>query len=152
MRPALAFAMAPAVLAVLVALLFLSWSAILPIMAVTYAHALVLGVPAFLLFRHRPWFGSAAVLIASFAIGLIPTAVIQFWVSSFVGFRQSGTDVLVENGVITAAGVRSAVEMSVYAGLLGLAGGTVWLLIAGGPANFNRSRARSPAPAETPVP
>ncbi len=100
----------PAVLGLLGGFPFALWSAI-----VTYGHAIVFGLPIYLLLRQRRWLTPSTVLIGSFLIGVIPSAIFFAAMPRSGGFISNGV-VIVENGHLTTAGL-----IDVVAGPLGLA-------------------------------
>jgi hypothetical protein len=59
------------------------WIMIIPALYVTAAHALVLGLPLFLLFRSKRWLNLPAVMASGMAIGLLPMAIVTcpLWLS-----------------------------------------------------------------------
>lgn len=94
---------------------------------VTYAHALLLGVPAFLLLRHR--LNAPTIAGTSFAIGALPVLIL---VSANTGdYSMVNGKVLVEAGRTTWAGYVANLETAAVGGILGLATGVVWMAIAG---------------------
>lgn len=92
-------------------------------------HALVLGVPGYLLLRKWPlrWWNAA---LAGFLIGAVPSGLV--WLDpGFETYRQ-GRAVLIENGAYTAAGWRNYLVWFAIYGAYGVAGGLAfWLVLRG---------------------
>jgi hypothetical protein len=100
---------------------------------VTYAHAIILGLPsAWLLSRGSPltWL---RVVVAAFLIGAVPFGALTLHqgitFSSGSGYVSNG-EVLREDGRLTIAGLRSAILGVLQTGGLGAITGLVWWLIA----------------------
>ena len=100
---------------------------------VTYAHAIVLGLPfTWLLSRDSPltWL---RVVIAAFLIGAVPFGSLMLYqeitISPGSGYVSNG-EVLREDGRLTIAGLRSTIFGVLQTGGLGAITGFVWWLIA----------------------
>src|SRR5688572_25282811 len=125
-RDIAAFLIAPALVALGVGAVLapLNVFAVAQIAAVvTFGHALVLGVPAYALLRHRGWLKPVAVLTASFLIGSIP--VFAVLTTNAAGDMTAGGVILVESGRITAAGHRENAQIAAIGGVIGAAAGVV---------------------------
>ena len=136
-----AFLVAPALPALIIAvpalwmntLLASVWSMFMLVSIVTYAHAIILGLPAtWLLSRCGPltWL---RVIAAAFLIGALPFAGLTLYQESTIppgaGYEANGV-VLRDDGRLTSAGMRSAVLGVLQLGVLGAMTGLVWWLIA----------------------
>jgi len=99
-----------------------------PAAAVALAHAVVLGLPAYLVLR---WFGRTrwwVSLVCGFTVGALPFAIYFSPFDNAAGFSQVGDKVLVQDGVTTLAGWIDYAESIGGLGLLGMAGGlAAWL-------------------------
>ena len=100
---------------------------------VTYAHAVVLGLPtAWLLYRYGPptW---VRVVVAAFLIGALPFACLTLYQESTIspgeGYEANGV-VLRQDGHLTDAGMRSAILGVLQLGGVGAITGLLWWLIA----------------------
>jgi hypothetical protein len=95
---------------------------------VALAHAVVLGLPTYLLLRWRGWTRWWTSLVCGFAIGSLPFAVYFSPFDNAASFSQLGDKVLIQNGVTTPAGWIDFAESVSGLGLLGMAGGmAAWL-------------------------
>src|SRR5689334_3758196 len=136
-RTIAAFVLAPAVVAAGAGFLFQPSQpigVILFALPITYAHAIILGVPIFLWCRRKSWFGISAVLLAAFLIGALPVGVWLMFAPA-ADYYRAGSDVLVENGTLTSAGIWAYAQIALSAGGFGVTAGIVWLLVAGKSAN-----------------
>jgi hypothetical protein len=111
-----------------------AWTIVVMVSFVTYAHAIVLGLPsAWLLNRGGPltWL---RVVIAAFFIGALPFGGLTLYqeatISPGSGYVSNGV-VLRDDGRLTSAGLRSAVFGVLQIGSLGAVTGLLWWLIAG---------------------
>lgn len=100
---------------------------------VTYAHAIVLGLPwTWLLSRRRP-LTLLRVVVAAFLIGAVPfgslTLYQEITISPGSGYVSNG-EVLRADGSLTTAGLRSAIFGVLQTGGLGALTGLVWWVIA----------------------
>lgn len=138
-RLVVAFVIAPAVPALLLAILGLltSGSGVLAVLLVaclaTYAHAVVLGVPTVWLLARSKLFTLWHVVGAAFLVGALPFGAFTVYQESTfplgAGYTSNGV-VLRDDGHLTSAGLRSAVFDVLQCGFLGAATGFVWWLIA----------------------
>ncbi|HXP03339.1 MAG TPA: hypothetical protein VN808_04400 [Stellaceae bacterium] len=111
---------------------------------VALAHAVVLGLPAYLLLRWRGWTRWWTSLVCGFAIGSVPFAIYFSPFDNAASFSQAGDKVLIENGVTTLAGWIDFAESVGGLGLLGMAGGiAAWLTWYGLGRVFARPRMRA---------
>jgi hypothetical protein len=95
---------------------------------VATAHAVALGLPAFVVLRWLGWTRWWVSVVCGFAIGSIPFAIYFFPLDNAASFNQIGDKVLVEHGITTLAGWIDFAESAGGLGLLGMAGGfAAWL-------------------------
>jgi hypothetical protein len=100
---------------------------------VTYAHAVLLGLPAaWALSRVGP-LTLLRVVVAAFAVGAMPFGAFTLYQEVTMplgsGYVADGV-VLRENGHLTAAGLQSALVGIVEAGIFGAIAGLVWWFVA----------------------
>jgi hypothetical protein len=109
--------------AILMAMAF-SWVTFI----VALAHAVVLGLPAYLLLWWVGWTRWWVSLACGFAIGCLPFAIYFSPLDNAASFSQVGDKVLIENGVTTLAGWIDFAKGVGGLGLRGAAGGfAAWL-------------------------
>jgi hypothetical protein len=111
-----------------------AWSVFVLVSVVTYAHAIVLGVPStFWLLSRRTSLTWLRVVVAAFLIGALPLGVLTLYQESTIplgtGYEANGV-VHRDNGRLTSAGLQSAVLGVLQVGGLGAVTGLVWWLIA----------------------
>lgn len=94
----------------------------LPAVAVALAHAVVLGLPAYLVLRWFGWTRWWVSPICGFAIGALPFAIYFSPFDNAASFSQVDDRVLVQNGVTTLAGWIDYGRTAAGLGLLGMAG------------------------------
>jgi hypothetical protein len=100
----------------------------LPAFVVALGHAVILGLPAYLVLRWAGWTGWWVSLACGFAIGCLPFAIYFSPFDNAASFSQVGDKVLIENGVTTPAGWIDYGKTVAGLGLLGLIGGlAAWL-------------------------
>ena len=100
-------------------------------LVIALSHAVLLGLPIFLIFQSRGWIGITACVVLGFAIGAVPGGILSFPVSAFT-FHASAwaTDTPpTTNGLITAAIWGSYIKSIMYLGLLGAFGGLVFWVV-----------------------
>jgi SAM-dependent methyltransferase len=95
-------------------------------LVIAFCHAVLLGLPIFLIFQSRGWGGAAASGVFGFAIGAVPIGILTFpgfalFASAWAGGTPTPTD-----GLSTAALWVSYVQPLAYFGLLGALGGIVF--------------------------
>jgi SAM-dependent methyltransferase len=95
-------------------------------LAIAFGHAVLLGLPIFLIFQSRGWGGAAVSGVFGFAIGAVPVSVLTFPVSGFALFASASVGGTPTDGLSTAALWVSYVQPLVYFGLLGALGGIVF--------------------------
>lgn len=95
-------------------------------LAIAFGHAVLLGLPIFLIFQSRGWGGAAVAGVFGFAIGAVPVGVLTFPVSGFSLFASASVGGTPTDGLSTAALWVSYVQPLVYFGLLGALGGIVF--------------------------
>jgi hypothetical protein len=92
---------------------------------IALGHAVLLGLPLFLVFRSKGWINVMTCVVLGFAVGAVPDGVLT-WPMHHAEFHMSasvdGVPTIV-NGLITAAGWVSYVKPVVYCGLFGALGG-----------------------------
>ncbi len=97
--------------------------------AFALAHALLLGLPAAMLFYHLKWTGVAAVLAAAFFIGALPLSILTYPPVDSQS-HIAGSAPLVVDGVATWAGWLKVMQFAGLFGALGALGGLVfWLTL-----------------------
>ena len=95
------------------------------------SHAVLLGLPIFLIFQSRGWIGITACVVLGFAIGAVPGGILTFPVSGFI-FHASAWATgapTTTNGLSTAAIWGSYIKPIMYLGLLGAFGGLVFWVV-----------------------
>jgi SAM-dependent methyltransferase len=95
---------------------------------IAFCHAVLFGLPIFLIFQSRGWGGAAVSGVFGFAIGAVPVGVLTFAVSGFALFASAwaGGTPTPTDGLSTAALWVSYVQPLAYFGLLGALGGIVF--------------------------
>ena len=104
---------------------------------VTYAHAILLGVPAMLVLGHMHRLTRLSVLVASFLIGVLPVAILISYseITTTTGaFSVNGVWHRI-GGRLTLAGWISNVEGILLCGVLGLVAGIFLWSLSGASAN-----------------
>ena len=94
-------------------------------LAVALGHAVLLGLPIFLIFQSRGWGSAAASVVLGFAIGAVPAGILSFPVSGFAHFASAwagGTPTLTLVPSTAALCVDYILPL-IYFGLLGALGG-----------------------------
>jgi hypothetical protein len=104
-------------------------------LAITFAHMVILGVPALLLgwYLHKiRWWSS---LLVAFIIGATPTAIL-FWPLHYPALQTTASHwdgnkmvATIIDGVPTTAGWLQFISISVIAGLFGISGGVAFWLV-----------------------
>ena len=146
LRTTLAFVVAPAVPAIAVTLpgvlfgapLASAFSVLILASAVTYAHAIVLGVPTALVLIRTKRLTFPRVLGAAFLIGTLPYIAMITYLEITIPPGSSFTWNLEPHridGHLTRAGWVSIIDGVVMYGVLGLICGLIWWWIAGASAN-----------------
>jgi hypothetical protein len=93
--------------------------------AVALVHAVVLGLPLFLVFRSKGWINVMTCVVFGFAVGAVPDAVLTWpmhHAESYVSASVDGVPTII-NGVVAAAGWVGYVKPVIYCGMLGALGG-----------------------------
>lgn len=93
---------------------------------VALAHAVLLGVPAYLLLRPRLRVGFIACCIGGFAVGAVPLGILGLFTMTMLTSASTGGTPTVVNHVPTLAGWIEYAEGVGWAGLLGLIGGVAF--------------------------
>ena len=93
--------------------------------AIALGHAVLLGLPIFLIFQSRGWGSLAASVVLGFVIGAVPAAILSFPASDFSLFASAwaGGRPTQSVGLNTAALWADYVLPLIYFGLLGALGG-----------------------------
>jgi hypothetical protein len=93
--------------------------------AIALAHAVLFGLPLFLVFRSKGWINITTCVVFGFAVGAVPDGVLT-WPMQHAGLYASrsvdGVPTII-NGVITAAEWVSYVKPVIYCGSYGALGG-----------------------------
>ena len=109
------------------------WGMFMLVSIVTYAHAVVLGVPAALLLSRKGTLTWFRVVGAAFLIGALPLGALtlyqEFTIPPGAGYEANGV-VLRTDGRLTSAGQKSAIFGVLQGGGFGAATGLVWWFIA----------------------
>ena len=109
------------------------WPMLALVSVVTYAHALVLGLPVAWLLNRSSSLTLLRVVVAAFLIGALPFGALTLYQEATIprgaGYSENGV-VLRDDGRLTPAGVKNAVLGVLELGGLGLAAGIIWWLIA----------------------
>ena len=100
--------------------------------AVALAHAVVLGLPLFLVFRSKGWINVMTCVVFGFAVGAVPDGVLTWpmhHAESYMSASVDGVPTII-NGVIAAAGSVGYVKPVIYCGMLGALGGLAfWIAL-----------------------
>ena len=100
---------------------------LVPALVVTFGHALVLGLPAVLLFHYKRWSNSAAAVAVGFVIGALPVGVLVWPLRPGSGISTSSSSApTVVDGIPTWAGWLEYLVVAGGAGLLGALGSLVF--------------------------
>src|SRR5260370_8815362 len=93
--------------------------------AVALAHAVVLGLPLFLVFRSKGWINVMACVVFGFAVGAVPDGVLTWPMHHTESYMIASVDGVptIINGIIAAAGSVDYVKPVIYCGMLGALGG-----------------------------
>jgi hypothetical protein len=100
-------------------------------LVIALSHAVLLGLPIFLIFQSRGWIGITACVVLGFAIGAVPGGILTFPVSDFAlyGSAWAGGTPTAISGLSTAAIWVSYIKPVMYLGLLGAFGGLVFWVV-----------------------
>ena len=93
--------------------------------AIALGHAVLLGLPLFLVFRSKGWINVMTCVVFGFAVGAVPDGVLTWpmhHAESYMSASVDGVPTIV-NGVIAAAGSVGYVKPVIYCGMLGALGG-----------------------------
>ena len=93
--------------------------------AVALGHAVLLGLPLFLVFRSKGWINVMSCVVFGFAVGAAPAGVLTWPMQHAILYASRSVDGVptIIDGVITAAGWVSYVKPLIYFGSLGALGG-----------------------------
>jgi hypothetical protein len=99
--------------------------------AIALAHALLFGLPLFLVFRSRGWINSMTRVAFGFAVGAVPDGILTWPMQHAALYASRSVDgVPTIDGIITAAGWVRYVKPVIYCGLFGaLAGFAFWVAL-----------------------
>ena len=103
-------------------------------LVIALSHAVLFGLPIFLIFQSRGWAGIGTCVVLGFAIGAVPAGMLTFPVSGFSLYASAwaGGAPMVTNGMSAAAIWVSYMKPLMYLGLLGAFGGLVfWAVLTG---------------------
>ena len=110
--------------------------------AIALSHAVLLGLPLFLVFRSKGWINVMTCVVLGFAVGAVPAAILS-WPMQHPELHTSvsvdGVPAII-NGVITAAGWVSYVQPLIYFGSFGALGGFAFWVARYGPAPSEKPR------------
>ena len=100
-------------------------------LVIALSHAVLLGLPPFLIFQSRGWIGITACVVLGFAIGAVPAGILTFPVSGFAlyGSAWAGGTSTATNGLSTAAIWVSYIRPLIYLGLLGAFGALAFWVV-----------------------
>jgi hypothetical protein len=93
--------------------------------AVALVHAVVLGLPLFLVFRSKGWINVMTCVVFGFAVGAAPDGVLTWpmhHAESYVSASVDGVPTIID-GIVAAAGWVGYVKPVIYCGMLGALGG-----------------------------
>ena len=99
--------------------------------AIALGHAVLLGLPLFLVFRSMSWINLTTCVVVGFAVGAAPVGVLT-WPMQHPELHTSASVVgmlTIVDGTITAAEWISFVKPLIYSGSLGALGGPVFWII-----------------------
>jgi len=93
--------------------------------AIALGHAVLLGLPLFLVFRSKGWINVMTCVVFGFAVGAVPAGVLTWPMQHPKLYTSASVDGVptIINGVITAAGWVSYVKPLIYFGSFGALGG-----------------------------
>jgi hypothetical protein len=100
--------------------------------AIALSHAIVLGLPLFLVFRSMGWVNVMSCVVFGFVVGAVPAGVLTWPMQHPELHMSASVDSVptIINGVITATGWVSYVKPLIYFGLFGALGGfTFWITL-----------------------
>jgi hypothetical protein len=100
-------------------------------LAIALSHAVLLGLPLFLVFRSKGWINVMACAIFGFAVGAVPAGLLT-WPTQHPGLHAAVPDdgvLTVIKGAATAAGWISYVTPLIYFGSLGALGGLAFWIV-----------------------
>ena len=100
-------------------------------LVVALSHAVLFGLPIFLIFQFREWIGITACVVLGFAIGAVPAGILDFPVSGLAlhASAWASSTPTATNGLSTAAIWVSYIKPLMYLGLLGAFGGLVFWVV-----------------------
>jgi hypothetical protein len=95
---------------------------------IALAHAVLFGLPLFLVFRSKGWINILTCVVFGFAVGAVPDGVLTWPMQHAVLYASRSVDGVptIIDGVITAAGWVSYVKPVIYCGLFGALGGVAF--------------------------
>jgi len=96
--------------------------------AIALAHAVLLGLPLFLILRSKGWINVMSCVVFGFAVGAVPAGVLTWPMQHPELHTNASVDGVpaIINGAITAAGWVSYVKPVIYCGLFGALGGVAF--------------------------
>jgi hypothetical protein len=100
--------------------------------AIALGHAVLLGLPLFLVFRSKGWINVATCVAFGFAVGALPDGVLTWPMQHFVLYTSASVDggPTMPERIITAAEWISYIKPVIYCGSLGALGGLVfWVIV-----------------------
>jgi hypothetical protein len=100
--------------------------------AVALGHAVLLGLPLFLVFRSMNWINVATCVAVGFAVGALPDGVLTWPIQHVALYASASVDggPTMVRRIITAAEWISYIRPVIYCGSLGALGGLVfWIIV-----------------------
>jgi hypothetical protein len=99
--------------------------------AIALGHAVLLGLPLFLVFQSMGWINVMSCVVVGFAVGAAPAGVLTWPMQHPALHTNASVDGVptIINGIITAAGWVSYVSPLIYFGLYGALGGIAFWVI-----------------------
>jgi hypothetical protein len=99
--------------------------------AIALAHAVLLGLPLFLVFRRRGWINITTCVVFGFAVGAVPDGIMTWPIQHAALYASESVDGVptIINGVITAAEWVSYVKPVIYCGSYGALGGLAFWVV-----------------------
>jgi hypothetical protein len=114
---------------------------------VSYGHALIIGLPTYLILKWRTEVTVSHAAYAAFFIGIVPISLFVIYqeitMPSGSGYISNGIPIRVD-GTLTFDGLTSVLTMIATFGVLGLLAGVTWGKIAGAPSANKRMQTDRP--------
>ncbi len=99
--------------------------------AIALAHAVLLGLPLFWVFRSKGWINITTCVVFGFAVGAVPDGIMTWPIQHAALYANESVDGMptIINGVITAAEWVSYVKPVIYCGSYGALGGLAFWIV-----------------------